>query len=218
MAVIRERWQEHRRGLGLPDDWPPSGSPSLSERTLGGEDAEDLPKGTVGAVALDIRGNVACATSTGGRTNKNGPRLLSFSSSGDQLFTSSIVGRIGDTPSQNAFLLTENEPPLTCPPVGMGSGFWSEEWPIKPRWWRRLFDQRRTRSVAISGTGDGDVCITPLATVRFDVKSLTCWTSGSISSVKTRRMKWLLGCVSRTSLSNEPQATSSQRWCLAVQD
>ena len=31
-----------------------------------------FPKGTVGAVALDKFGMLACATSTGGKTNKNG--------------------------------------------------------------------------------------------------------------------------------------------------
>lgn len=35
--------------------------------------------GTVGAVAVDSEGNVACATSTGGMTNK-------------------MIGRVGDTP------------------------------------------------------------------------------------------------------------------------
>lgn len=35
--------------------------------------------GTVGAVAVDLQGNVACATSTGGIINK-------------------LVGRVGDTP------------------------------------------------------------------------------------------------------------------------
>jgi len=38
-----------------------------------------MPKGTVGAIALDVRGCIAVCTSTGGRTNK-------------------LPGRIGDTP------------------------------------------------------------------------------------------------------------------------
>lgn len=38
-----------------------------------------MPMGTVGALALDVRGCIAAVTSTGGRTNK-------------------LVGRIGDTP------------------------------------------------------------------------------------------------------------------------
>lgn len=48
------------------------------------------PTGTVGAVALDADGNLACATSTGGITNK-------------------LPGRIGDTPTP-------------------GAGFWAEYW------------------------------------------------------------------------------------------
>lgn len=76
------RWKEHRRGLGLPEEpLPVPGDHS-------GKDEEDpfrvpldqLPTGTVGAVALDVRGCIAAVTSTGGRTNK-------------------LVGRIGDTPS-----------------------------------------------------------------------------------------------------------------------
>lgn len=70
------RWREHRRGLGLPeeplphhgDDSAPCPSP-----------LDQLPTGTVGAVALDIHGCIAALTSTGGRTNK-------------------LVGRVGDTP------------------------------------------------------------------------------------------------------------------------
>ncbi|KAL4080237.1 nucleophile aminohydrolase [Scleroderma yunnanense] len=84
------RWREHRRGLGLPEE--PIQNPSRSNApsdggTLVGSvqweeklDSLDLmPTGTVGAVALDIRGCIATVTSTGGRTNK-------------------LVGRIGDTP------------------------------------------------------------------------------------------------------------------------
>jgi len=40
--------------------------------TYGGE------KGTVGAVACDIYGNVACATSTGGKTRKWSGRIGRF--------------------------------------------------------------------------------------------------------------------------------------------
>lgn len=68
----RERWEEHRRGLGVPVDEkasrgaePPAYSPPSSALPY-------LPKGTVGAVALDKNGMLACATSTGGKTNKNG--------------------------------------------------------------------------------------------------------------------------------------------------
>lgn len=67
------RWREHRRGLGLPEEpVPHSGEP-------GPLPIDQLPTGTVGAVALDVSGCIAALTSTGGRTNK-------------------LVGRVGDTP------------------------------------------------------------------------------------------------------------------------
>lgn len=49
----------------------------------------DLPRGTVGAVALDKEGNLAVATSTGGKTNK-------------------LPGRIGDTPTPGAGFWAES--------------------------------------------------------------------------------------------------------------
>ncbi|KAH9894904.1 asparaginase [Cubamyces lactineus] len=84
------RWREHRRGLGLPEE-------PLPHRAEAGEGEYDspggnnngwvpldqLPTGTVGAVALDVRGCIASVTSTGGRTNK-------------------LVGRVGDTPVMGA--------------------------------------------------------------------------------------------------------------------
>ncbi|KAL1739917.1 nucleophile aminohydrolase [Schizophyllum fasciatum] len=79
-----KRWKEHRRGLGLPEEVP-----SAHEKRLVAEGPgdlgrmEELPKGTVGAVALDLNGCVASCTSTGGRTNK-------------------LPGRIGDTPIMGA--------------------------------------------------------------------------------------------------------------------
>lgn len=70
------RWLEHRRGLGLPEEPYPDGR-APSEDPF--DSLDQLPTGTVGAVALDVRGCIASVTSTGGRTNK-------------------LVGRIGDTP------------------------------------------------------------------------------------------------------------------------
>ena len=72
------RWREHRRGLGLPEEplpYPGDGHPQVP--------LDQLPTGTVGAVALDVRVCIASVTSTGGRTNK-------------------LVGRIGDTPSMGS--------------------------------------------------------------------------------------------------------------------
>ncbi|KAJ3226292.1 hypothetical protein HDU81_007369 [Chytriomyces hyalinus] len=56
------RWKQHLDGLELDK------SPQVSEDFVG-------PKGTVGAVALDGDGNLAAATSTGGKTNKMSSRL-----------------------------------------------------------------------------------------------------------------------------------------------
>lgn len=75
------RWREHRRGLGLPEEpFPEPGGEDSGELEV---PLDQLPTGTVGAVALDVRGCIATVTSTGGRTNK-------------------LVGRIGDTPSMGS--------------------------------------------------------------------------------------------------------------------
>jgi L-asparaginase / beta-aspartyl-peptidase len=59
-----------------------------------------LPKGTVGAVAVDRAGNLAAATSTGGLTNKH-------------------IGRVGDTPLIGAGTYANNE---SCAVSGTGTG------------------------------------------------------------------------------------------------
>lgn len=83
-----QRWREHRRGLGLPEEPLPDGRKPDPKY----EDAMDLsPKGTIGAVALDARGCIACATSTGGMNNK-------------------LPGRIGDTPVMGAGFWAEEFP------------------------------------------------------------------------------------------------------------
>ena len=72
--------------------------------------------------------------------------------------TNKLVGRIGDTPH-------------------MGAGFWAEEWKIKGwlrRKWRMLTRQPVTRSVGISGTGDGDVSkICRSVTIRWSTDLMT---------------------------------------------
>ena len=119
-----QRWKEHRRGLGLPDEpYPPGQSLNKGEAW---EPLDQILTGTVGAVALDCRGCVASVTSTGGKTNK-------------------MVGRIGDTPQ-------------------MGSGFWAEEWKEKRllnKLLNKLHGRGQTRTVGVSGTGDGDVTPRP---------------------------------------------------------
>ncbi|KAG8827830.1 hypothetical protein FRC17_007709 [Serendipita sp. 399] len=72
----KQRWKEHRRGLGLPVEDCSSEAPHVSPIDL-------MPTGTVGAVALDSEGCIAVITSTGGRNNK-------------------LVGRLGDTPSMGS--------------------------------------------------------------------------------------------------------------------
>ncbi|KAH6901107.1 L-asparaginase [Coprinopsis sp. MPI-PUGE-AT-0042] len=72
------RWREHRQGLGLPAE-PRPGRPHLPSQLADPSNSDLPPQGTVGAIALDIRGCVVAVTSTGGKTNK-------------------LPGRIGDTP------------------------------------------------------------------------------------------------------------------------
>jgi len=96
------KWNSHRKGLGLPEQpigissepdahW--DGRKSLDSDPGYKEEAEKMDPdfmslGTVGAVALDIRGCVASLTSTGGRTNK-------------------LPGRIGDTATMGSGLWAE---------------------------------------------------------------------------------------------------------------
>ncbi|KAJ6593729.1 asparaginase [Mycena capillaripes] len=88
----KTRWVEHRRGLGLPDEPFPYPDPDALDDEKAGFPLLDLqPTGTVGAVALDIRGCIASLTSTGGRTNK-------------------LVGRVGDTPHMGSGFWAEEWP------------------------------------------------------------------------------------------------------------
>ena len=68
--------------------------------TLDHDDDSDDVYGTVGAVACDQRGNVACATSTGGMVNK-------------------LRGRIGDTPLMGSGFYASNQ---TCAVSATGHG------------------------------------------------------------------------------------------------
>ena len=77
------RWREHRKALGLPEEPFPYPGKNFADSDSNDVPLALLPTGTVGAVALDVRGCIAAVTSTGGRTNK-------------------LAGRIGDTPSMAA--------------------------------------------------------------------------------------------------------------------
>ncbi|KAF5385989.1 hypothetical protein D9615_002417 [Tricholomella constricta] len=83
------RWREHRRGLGLPEEPLPRHVRPFPADDETIPPLDQLPTGTVGAVALDVRGCIAALTSTGGRTNK-------------------LVGRIGDTPSMGSGFWAED--------------------------------------------------------------------------------------------------------------
>ncbi|KZP34196.1 asparaginase [Athelia psychrophila] len=77
------RWKEHRRGLGLSEEPLPHRQNNSQSCRYESEHLDKLPTGTVGAVALDVRGCIAAVTSTGGKTNK-------------------LVGRVGDTPQMGS--------------------------------------------------------------------------------------------------------------------
>ncbi|EAQ85315.1 hypothetical protein CHGG_09329 [Chaetomium globosum CBS 148.51] len=140
----RRRWEEHVRGLER-------------ERERGGLGTwckeEYVPQGTVGAVAVDEEGVVCVATSTGGLTNK-------------------VTGRIGDTPTVGAGFWAEE----WVESAGGSGAAWASYGPAVvlsgalkgvmaecfPTPWMynplasAAGDLTRTRSVAVSGTGNGD--------------------------------------------------------------
>ena len=122
------RWREHRRGLGLPEDPLPQDFPPPYQPEDAMPSLDQFPTGTVGAVALDIRGCIAALTSTGGRTNK-------------------LVGRIGDTPSMGTGFWAEEWALHYA-----GEQSWIH------RVVSKIFaNSPRPHAVGISGTGDGDV-------------------------------------------------------------
>ncbi|KAH6618230.1 nucleophile aminohydrolase [Chaetomium sp. MPI-SDFR-AT-0129] len=142
------RWNEHVRGLEREKDAKGNGLGGWSED-------EYVPLGTVGAVAVDEDAVVCVATSTGGLTNK-------------------LTGRIGDTPTIGAGFWAEewvdgNETVreqgglMRLGPAvvlsGAIKGWFADCFPT-PCAYSPLVGSRRdlvtTRSVAVSGTGNGD--------------------------------------------------------------
>ncbi|KAJ7115492.1 asparaginase [Mycena crocata] len=107
----KKRWLEHRRGLGLPDGPYPYPDSDDEWNEKAGPPLLDLhPTGTVGAVALDIRGCIAALTSTGGRTNK-------------------LVGRVGDTPHMGSGFWAEEWPAA----AGWVQKAWGKIWGLPNR-------------------------------------------------------------------------------------
>lgn len=121
------RWKQHRRGLGLPEKPYPPGTSIPIEDANNWEPLDMLPTGTVGAVALDIRGCICAVTSTGGRTNK-------------------LVGRIGDTPVMSAGYWAEEWTDTAA------AGWLKKAWNVIIG-----KTDAKKRAIGISGTGDGDV-------------------------------------------------------------
>ena len=95
----QERWDGLQRALEEDENRAVLDHGSKSSSTLGGN--KDDKFGTVGAVALDLKGNLAAGTSTGGMTNKK-------------------YGRVGDTPIIGAGTYANNAT------VGVSSTGWGE--------------------------------------------------------------------------------------------
>ena len=147
------RWEEHLRGLKKEKEF--SASDGVPDEDLQGENAEYLPQGTVGCVAMDIHGNLCAATSTGGLTNK-------------------LPGRIGDTPTLAAGFWAEewqaNVPALNLPSSSILTSFWNLLTSCLPTAASTSANEKQpllegsvdhptrppTRAVALSGTGNGD--------------------------------------------------------------
>lgn len=143
----KKRWDEHIRALEREKHG--QGMSTWSQE-------EYLPQGTCGAVALDKDGVLCVATSTGGLTNK-------------------LTGRIGDTPSLGAGFWAEEwvekgDPTSSInarsPAVMLSRQLrglladclptLSAYTPLAPVRDRSDLDLEATRSVAASGTGNGD--------------------------------------------------------------
>ncbi|KAL2161863.1 hypothetical protein VTH06DRAFT_7647 [Thermothelomyces fergusii] len=143
------RWQEHVRGLEREREGRERGGGGGATATWSKD--EYLPQGTVGAVALDEDGVLCVATSTGGLTNK-------------------LTGRIGDTPTAGAGFWAEewvergNSGAAWSrqPVVALAGALRSWVADCLPTPW--LYTPLPaaggelvvTRSVAVSGTGNGD--------------------------------------------------------------
>lgn len=151
---VQERWDEHVRGLErerAAREARAEGREAVGSASWSPD--EYVPQGTCGAVALDADGVLCVATSTGGLTNK-------------------LTGRVGDTPAPGAgFWAEEWEEDAARP-----GGFWDRlpggvvlsdaltalvaDCLPTPYVYRPVpaapAGTTTTRSLAISGTGNGD--------------------------------------------------------------
>ncbi|KAK3380956.1 putative 20S proteasome subunit alpha type 2 [Podospora didyma] len=194
----QKRWDEHVRGLKREKE-------GLGVGTWSSE--EYLPQGTCGAVALDADGAVCCATSTGGLTNK-------------------LTGRIGDTPMVGAGFWAEEWTELGDPTRTETGSRGRTSWAARPGPAVLLSDALKglmadclptpftytpvqtglhpdvttTRSIAVSGTGNGDSFLRTAA-VR---------TVGSIARFAALPSAQALSQV--TGPSGELQRSAGDRW------
>jgi L-asparaginase len=192
------RWDEHMRALEREKEG--SGLSTWSAE-------EYLPQGTVGAIALDAEGVVCCATSTGGLTNK-------------------LTGRIGDTPVVGAGFWAEEwteDGDLTGATQRMNSVLHPSSQTIPllsfsgelrgllvdclptPFIYSLVDSQPRrklvtTRSMAVSGTGNGDsfLRVTAARTVGSIARFAAVPTSEALTRV--------------TGPSGELQKSAGSRW------
>ncbi|KAK7932713.1 L-asparaginase precursor [Apiospora marii] len=160
------RWDEHVRALEREKKAPRIHSATWSPD-------EYLPQGTCGAVALDSDGVLCCATSTGGMTNKLTGRIGDTPSVGAGFWaeewsekqkidsTSSLTGRAAGLLRNFAPDWWRHLPTGRAIDLGTGfvGGLFSDCLP--PRHYAPLAagEQAATtvkRSVALSGTGNGD--------------------------------------------------------------
>ncbi|KAK4452638.1 nucleophile aminohydrolase [Podospora aff. communis PSN243] len=183
------RWAEHVRGLEREREG--NGPATWSAE-------EYLPQGTCGAVALDAEGVTCCATSTGGLTNK-------------------LTGRIGDTPTVGAGFWaeewTEQGDPTgrvlrqsPGPSVVLSEslrGLVADCFP-SPFVYAPVPNIRpslvTTRSVAVSGTGNGDSFL----------RTAAARTVGSIARFSARSSAEAVTKV--TGPSGELQRSAGDRW------
>ncbi|KAK4170993.1 nucleophile aminohydrolase [Triangularia setosa] len=141
------RWEEHTRALDREKQTPGKHLATYSEE-------EYLPQGTVGAVTLDQQGVITVATSTGGLTNK-------------------LTGRIGDTPSVGAGFWAEEwaeegDPsgyaelryrPGPAVVISVALKGLMADCLATPFKYNPVYNTPKlvtTRSMAVSGTGNGD--------------------------------------------------------------